>query len=154
MRLRPVRVDDFAHLFALDQLCFAPGISWSKAELTYFLRYPGNFSLIAEDETSGSPSPIAGFAIAGTERRRGTPLGRLITLDVRPEMRRRRIGETLLSAVEERLRSQSVAKLLLEVAVDNHSAQAFYARSGFTQTGRMRGYYLGRIDALIMEKTL
>lgn len=150
MRVRPVRADDFTELFALDQACFVPGISWSKAELGYFLRYPGNFSLVAEDD-AGS---IAGFAVAGTERRRGVLLGRLITLDVRPEMRRRRVGQTLLAAVEDRLRAAAVATLLLEVAVDNPSAQAFYLRSGFTQTGRIRGYYLGRIDALTMEKPL
>lgn len=150
MRVRPVRAEDFADLYALDQACFAPGISWSKAELGYFLRYPGNFGLAAEDEAGA----VAGFAIAGTERRRGAVLGRLITLDVSAEMRRRKVGETLLAAVEERLRAGGVRKLLLEVAVDNEGAQAFYARSGFEKTGRIRGYYLGRIDALTMEKSL
>jgi len=42
----------------------------------------------------------------------------------------------------------------LEVAVDNDAAQAFYQRHGFVRTGRIPGYYLGRIDALVMEKSL
>jgi ribosomal protein S18 acetylase RimI-like enzyme len=42
----------------------------------------------------------------------------------------------------------------LEVAVDNATAQSFYERHGFVRTGRIPGYYLGRIDALVMEKTL
>jgi [ribosomal protein S18]-alanine N-acetyltransferase len=150
MEIREARAEDFAELYALDQACFAPGISWSKAELGYFLKYPKNFALAAEAE----PGKIAGFTIAGTLRRQGALLGRLITLDVRPEMRRRRVGGALLHAVEERLRAAGATALLLEVAVDNESAQAFYRRHGFAQTGRIRGYYLGRIDALTMEKAL
>ncbi len=44
--------------------------------------------------------------------------------------------------------------LILEVAVDNHGAQEFYAGHGFVRTGRIPGYYLDRIDALVMEKPL
>lgn len=150
MDIREARAEDFAELYALDQACFAPGISWSKAELGYFLKYPKNFALVAEAE----PGQIAGFAIAGTLRRQGALLGRLITLDVRPEMRRRRVGGALLRAAEERLRAHGATALVLEVAVDNASAQAFYQRHGFAETGRIRGYYLGRIDALTMEKEL
>lgn len=150
MEIREARAEDFAELYAVDQACFAPGISWSKAELGYFLKYPRNFALVAE----GEPGEIAGFAIAGTLRRKGALLGRLITIDVRAEMRRRRVGETLLRAAEERLRAAGATGLVLEVAVDNASAQAFYERHDFKRTGRIRGYYLGRIDALTMEKGL
>jgi [ribosomal protein S18]-alanine N-acetyltransferase len=44
--------------------------------------------------------------------------------------------------------------VLLEVAVDNATAQSFYERHGFVRTGRIPGYYMGRIDALVMEKQL
>jgi ribosomal-protein-alanine N-acetyltransferase len=150
MLIREARGEDFAELYALDQSCFLPGISWSKAELGYFLRYPRNFALVAEDDEG----QIGGFTIAGTLRRQGALAGRLITLDVRPEMRRRRVGGALLHEAEERLRAAGATALLLEVAVDNETAQAFYRRHGFTVTGRIRGYYLGRIDALTMEKAL
>jgi [ribosomal protein S18]-alanine N-acetyltransferase len=150
VQIREARAEDFAELYALDQACFAPGISWSKAELGYFLRYPRNFALVAE----AAPGQIAGFTIAGTVRRQGAVVGRLITLDVRLKMRRQRVGGTLLEAVEERLRAAGATALLLEVAVDNESAQAFYERHGFARTGRIRGYYLGRIDALTMERAL
>lgn len=150
MEIREARAEDFAELYALDQACFAPGISWSKAELRYFLKYPKNFALVAEAEAG----EIAGFAIAGTLRRQGALLGRLITIDIRPEMRRQGVGGALLGAAEERLRAAGATALVLEVAVDNESAQAFYERHGFQRTGRIRGYYLGRIDALTMEKAL
>lgn len=150
MKIRAAEAEDFAELLALDQACFPPGISWTRAELGYFLKYPGDFGLVAEDEAGG----IAGFAIAGTFRRSGKLLGRLITIDVRGPMRRRGVGHALLAAAEERLRGAGAEALVLEVAVDNEGAQAFYAQHGFEGKGRIRGYYLGRIDAISMEKAL
>lgn len=126
-----------------------PGISWSKAELQYFLRYPGNIAVVAEDA-----GRVAGFAIAGSQRRRGAMLGRLITIDVDPGLRRRGVGHSLILAIEDLLRAQGASAILLEVAVDNLTAQAFYVRHGFVPAGRIPGYYLGRIDALVMEKPL
>jgi [ribosomal protein S18]-alanine N-acetyltransferase len=149
-RLRAVRPEDFNALYALDHACFAPGIAWSKAELHYFLRHPHNFAIAAEGEAPG----VAGFAIAGTLTRRGKLIGRLITIDVRAEFRRHGLGHALLEAVEAQLRAAGATAEVLEVAVDNLSAQAFYVRHGFARTGRIPGYYLGKIDALAMEKPL
>ena len=149
VQIRTPKPEDFPELYALDQACFAPGIAYSKAELQYFLRYPGNISVVAEDA-----GVIVGFAIAGIQRRRGIPIGRLITIDVREQGRRRGVGQSLMRAIEARLRKAGVEAVILEVAVDNVGAQQFYARHGFGQTGRIPGYYLGRIDALVMEKQL
>lgn len=150
LALRLTAPQDFRELFALDQACFAPGIAWSKAELQYFLRYPGNIALVAQDE-SGS---IAGFAIAGKLLRNGVTMGRLITIDVDPARRRRGVGHMLLEETESQLRAARATAVLLEVAVDNVAAQEFYEKHGFARTGRIRGYYLGRIDAFVMEKQL
>ena len=147
--MRAAVAQDFPALYALDQACFAPGISWSQAELQYFLRYPGNLAVVAEE--SGR---IAGFAIAGMQRRQGMLVGRLITIDVDSSMRRRGVGNGLMQTLEEQLRARGAGAILLEVAVDNLGAQEFYARHGFVRTGRIPGYYLGRIDALVMEKAL
>lgn len=137
-------------MHALDQACFPPGIAWSKAELLYFLKHSNNFAVVAE---SGEPE-LPGFAIAGTHRRRGSIVGRLITIDVRAHARRHGLGHALMEAVEERLRSARASAIVLEVAVDNAPARAFYERHGFARTGRIPGYYLGKIDALAMEKPL
>jgi ribosomal-protein-alanine N-acetyltransferase len=150
LSLRPIAQSDFPRLYALDQACFAPGIAWSKAELQYFLKYPGNIGVLVEDETGR----LAGFAIAGKQRRQGAVLGRLITIDVDAALRRRGIGHRLLEETETQLRAQGATAVLLEVAVDNTTAQSFYERHSFIRTGRIPGYYLGRIDALVMEKPL
>ena len=59
-----------------------------------------------------------------------------------------------MDAMLDRLTSAGTAIVRLEVAIDNIDAQAFYRRLGFFQTGRIRGFYLGRLDALVMEKSL
>ena len=150
LRLRPVEQVDFPALYALDQACFAPGIAWSKAELQYFLKYPGNIGVVAEDATRR----IAGFAIAGKQLRKGAVLGRLITIDVDATQRRRGVGHMLLEDIERQLRAAGATAVLLEVAVDNLTAQSFYTHHGFVSIGRIPGYYLGRIDALAREKPL
>lgn len=149
LNLRTAVPADYPTLYALDQACFVPGISWSKAELHYFLRYPGNISVVVEEG-----GRILGFAIAGLQRRHGVVLGRLITIDVDPGQRRHGLGRHLMEAIEGRLREQGATAVLLEVAVDNLGAQGFYKGHGFTKTGRIPGYYLDRIDALVMEKPL
>jgi len=149
-RLRAAVHDDYPALFKLDQACFAPGIAWSKTELEYFLKYPGNLSIVAENEAGR----IVGFAIAGRQRRQGALLGRLITIDVDQALRRRGVGHRLLEEIEAQLRGIGATAVLLEVAVDNTVAQEFYVQHGFARTGRIPGYYLGRIDALAMEKHL
>lgn len=155
IRIRGAQAADYATLYAIDQSCFAPGIAWSKAELVYFLRHPRNFGLVAEGDGGAGENPaLVGFAIAGTRRRQGQLGGHLITIDVLEGHRRRGVGDALLAAIEERLRAENIATVGLEVAVDNAGAQGFYARHGFVRTGRIPGYYLGRIDALAMEKTL
>ena len=95
-----------------------------------------------------------GFAIAGRQRRRGALVGRLITIDVDGAWRRRGMGHSLLEEIENRASGKGVVAVLLEVAMDNTAAQEFYVRHGFVRTGRIPGYYLGRIDALAMEKQL
>ncbi len=52
---------------------------------------------------------------------------------------------------------QHMRAICLEVRASNHAAQALYARCGFMQTARRKGYYaarndLPREDAVIMQK--
>jgi len=150
LRLRAAVHDDYPTLFKLDQACFAPGIAWSKTELEYFLKYPGNLSIVAENEAGR----IVGFAIAGRQRRQGALLGRLITIDVDQALRRRGVGHRLLEEIEAQLRGIGATAVLLEVAVDNTAAAGVLCAAWLRAHGEDSGYYLGRIDALAMEKHL
>ncbi|MGB7188495.1 MAG: hypothetical protein WBD10_00020, partial [Acidobacteriaceae bacterium] len=48
-------------------------------------------------------------------------------------------------------RETRAESLRLEVAVDNDAALAFYKTLGFVETGRIRGFYMGQLDALTMR---
>ena len=149
IRMRPAEREDLDALFALDQRCFRPGIAYSKTELRYFLFHLRSVSVVAEDDEG-----IAGFAIVDFQLERGRSIGHIVTIDVAPERRRRGVGRLLMDALLVCCRGARAGSLRLEVAVDNEGAQAFYRLLGFAQTGRIRGYYLGRLDALTMALDL
>jgi [ribosomal protein S18]-alanine N-acetyltransferase len=154
--LRDATAGDLAALHALDQVCYPPGIAYSKAEMRYYLRRPGALGIVADDarEDAQEDGQLLGFAIAEAVRYGKVRGGHVITIDVAPAARRQGVGTTLMNALESRLTLAGVTLLRLEVAVDNGVAQQFYTGRGFAAKETIRGYYLGKLDALVMEKEL
>ncbi len=148
--------EDLDRFFALDQSCFPPGIAYTREELAAFLAHPSAFCVLLE----GSGSKIThtpellGFAIARSLRSGGRAVLHIITIDVAPAARRRGMGTRLMDWMAAKGRELHVQALRLEVAVDNADAIGFYRRAGFAEVGRIPGYYLGRIDALVLERAL
>jgi ribosomal protein S18 acetylase RimI-like enzyme len=147
---------DLDRFFALDQRCFAPGVAYTREELAAFLAHPSAFSVLLEDRpTPAMPhGELLGFAIARTFSTRGKAVLHIITIDVSPTARRRGVGTILMDWMAEKAHDLHLKALRLEVSVDNADALAFYQRLGFTQVGRIAGYYLGTIDALVLEREL
>ncbi len=98
-------------------------------------------------ESSGG---IAGFILAEHDG----PSAHLITIDVCEPDRRHGVGTLLMRALEDKLAARGVRHVKLETATDNHAAIAFYQKYGYRTVGILKGYYLGRIDAYHMHKTL
>lgn len=151
VELRSVERSDLDALFVLDRQCFRPGIAYSRADLRYYLSHPHSASILAEDNITKA---ILGFIIAESYLEGGRRVVHIITIDVAPSQRRKGLGRKLMGAILDRSAAADVAILRLEVAVDNLEAQAFYRSLGFSQTGRIRGFYLGTLDALVMERCL
>lgn len=143
--LREFRPDDLTQLWELDQQCFQPGIAYSRVELMHYIRRHGAFTIIAE-----SGGEIAGFAIGESLRRRG----HVITIDVAESFRRRRLGSTLMDEAETRFRQSGCEVSLLETAVNNMGAIAFYKRRGYVVLKTIPRYYNGHLDALLMGRKL
>lgn len=79
----------------------------------------------------------------------------ILTICVLPAARRLGTGRFLLESAIAAVRSRNVARLFLEVAVDNLPATALYQALGFRPAGRRPGYYrtpAGAIDAAILVK--
>jgi ribosomal-protein-alanine N-acetyltransferase len=143
--IRPYEARDFAALYRLDQSCFPPGISYTKTGLRYFLGMDGAKCLVAEDG-----KVIAGFLLAEENR----PLAHIITLDVTESHRRHGIGSVLLRQTEANLAASEVRAILLETATTNAAAIAFWQAHGYRSEAVLKRYYLGRLDAYEMRKTL
>lgn len=148
VRIRESREGDFDELWRIDQECFPRGIAYSRAELAYYMAHCDGFTLVAELEEE---PPIAGFVVGQRHRHRR---GHIVTIDVREEARRLGVGSHLMGAAEERLRAGGCDSIYLETAVDNELALQFYKRHGYFVLKTIPRYYMGKIDALLMEKRL
>jgi ribosomal-protein-alanine N-acetyltransferase len=143
--LRSYQPHDFAALHRLDQSCFPAGISYSKTTLRYFLTISSADCVVAADGAR-----IAGFIL--TEE--NPPLAHIISLDVAEAHRRRGVGSSLLAESEKNLALRGVRSVLLETAIDNEAAVAFWKRHGYRIEAVLKRYYLARLDAYEMRKIL
>jgi len=174
--LRDYDKRDFELLFKLDRLCFDPGIAYSRPELASFIEQRRAYTVVAEwakgsgveEESESEPvtaiawkpgskaprpprQPIAGFVTFHYQRQ---GYGHIITIDVHPEARRHRLGTLLINAACERLRKMTAFMVVLEVAVNNHSALAFYDKHDFKRIKVLERYYNRDVDAIFMTKRL
>lgn len=140
--LRDLRDEDLEALYRLDQLCFEPGIAYTRPQIRRFLRLATARGAVAE--VGGE---IAGFAIG---YRSGRGVAHVLTLDVHPDFRRRRLGHALMRAVLSRLAEDGATETRLEVDVRNAGAIAFYERLGFRPLRRLEDYYAAGRPALEM----
>ncbi len=149
--LRDFRSEDFDTLWKIDQQCFPPGIAYSRLELKFYIRRRGSFTLVAElDQRQPGIESILGFIVSETSRR----AGHIITIDVLPRARRFGVGSQLLQSAEQRLAAAGCERVLLETAVDNTSALAFYKRHGYFLVKTVPRYYSNGVDAFVLQKDL
>jgi [ribosomal protein S18]-alanine N-acetyltransferase len=161
--LRDFREEDFEALWQIDQQCFAPGVAYSRAELAAYTHRAGSFTVVAQTvsadgQTAGNrrvrateSSAIVAFIIAEVNRR---GLGHIISIDVLPAFRRSGLGSKLLREAENRLETVECPAVVLETAVDNGAALAFYKRHQYGVVKIVPRYYLNGVDAFILEKKL
>lgn len=125
MSAAPFPTVDAAHLAAIHAEAFAA--PWGEAALSELLAAPGVFA-VAEDD---------GFILI----RVVVDEAEILTLAVRPTARRAGLGVRLVEAAVVRAAALGAERMFLEVAEGNAAARALYARSGFVEMGRRRGYY-------------
>ena len=153
--IRDYRPADFEQLWRIDQLCFPPGISYSKVELSSFIGQRHAITLVADqagEPRRPHPDNIVGFAVAHPTRRK---YGRILTLDIIPEARRAGLGSKLMAASEDRLRELGCSEVYLETAVNNEPALRLYRKLGYEVLGVLPEYYASHaLDAFQMGKRL
>lgn len=145
--IRDYQPEDFQTLWEIDQLCFSPGISYSRLELGFYIQRRNAFTLVANDSDD---LKILGFLVAETGPRRA----HIITIDVLAGARKQGLGSLLLETAETRIRANGCSVVSLETAVDNAAAIAFYKRHDYNVVRTIARYYSNGVDALVLEKDL
>lgn len=138
MSATPLSAPDPAALAALHAEAFAA--PWDSAAFADLLAQPGVFAVVESD----------GFILM----RQVADEAEILTLAVRPAARRAGLGGRLVGQAAVRSAAAGATRLFLEVAEGNAAARALYARAGFSEVGRRRGYYSRpdgvREDALVL----
>jgi ribosomal-protein-alanine N-acetyltransferase len=150
--IREYRAADFDRLWAIDQMCFPPGIAYTQMDLTGFITRRKAITLVAEfAEGSEFAGGIAGFAVAQPIRK----IGRILTLDIVPEARRFGLATQLMQECEKRLCAAGSEQVYLETAVNNEPALLLYRKLGYEILRRLPLYYPPHaLDGYLMGKGL
>lgn len=123
--------------------------SWTAPEIAALMITPGARADLAV--VDGDPAGFILTRAAGDE-------AEILTIATAPHLRRRGVADALIEAACAHLAATGVSKLFLEVAVDNASALALYAKHGFDLAGVRRGYYQrpdgARTDAQVLRREL
>jgi len=143
--IRPYDDADFGALCRIDAESYAPEIAYSRRTMRAFLRLPGAECLVAEEG-----GEIQGFILTD----RDGPAGHVITLDVAPGARRRKIGTRLLEAAHASLARHGVREVELETSTTNEAAVAFWRKHGYRECGVLPNYYQNGEDAYWMARKL
>lgn len=149
-QLRPFRTSDLEDAYRLDQICFTPGVAYSRSQLGAYVRMRNSKAWVAAVTERGE-SRLAGFVIASRD---SDAQGHIITVDVAPEWRRYGVGTLLMHAVENWMRERGGKIVYLETAEENLAAQAFYLKRGYAKLRRIENYYADGAAAWLMAKTL
>lgn len=150
VELRELRWQDLAAVHRIETDAFEHD-PWSEASFWAELaaRPRRDYVVLQERPADGGDPAVIGYAgldLAGE-------VADVMTIAVDPARRGRGHGQVLLRHLLERAADAGASRVLLEVRADNEPALALYARHGFAEVHRRRGYYSpGAVDALVMSR--
>lgn len=141
--LRKMKIGDLDQIMEIEKVSFPT--PWSRQAFLYeILDNDLAFYIVAErdEQLLG----YAGLWVILDE-------GHVTTIAVNPQIRRSRVGESLLRELEALAAQTGVRKMTLEVRPSNYAAQALYYKLGYVMRGVRKGYYSDtKEDAIIMWK--
>jgi len=146
----PLRAANAEALAALHRQVMNEPDGWSDAGLRRLLTARAARGFQAE--TGGA---IAGYVLAFA----AADEAEILALCVAQDHRRKGLAQALLRDLARELAAGQIIRLHLEVRASNFPARRLYARTGFIETGRRKGYYSGAVgepaeDAITMMREL
>lgn len=149
MDYRLYKPEDFAALYAIEEVCFHPPFRFGRRYLQWLVSAQNSATWIAEDE-----AVMAGFGVVEwTPSIRGLS-AYIQTIEVLPEHRGRGAGKELLARLEASANDAGAVTLWLHVDATNSTAIRLYGTHGFAPVGEEKNYYTAGRDAIIYRKEL
>ncbi|WP_419997253.1 ribosomal protein S18-alanine N-acetyltransferase [Streptomyces boninensis] len=160
LALREMRWWDIEPVLELERKAF-PEDAWSPAmfwsDLAHARGPEADRRYVVAEEPSAEPGGTARIVgYAGLAWVPGLDAGTadILTIAAAADRLGAGVGPALLEDLLAAAAAAGCAEVLLDVRVDNHRAQRFYERYGFTTIGVRRGYYQpGNVDAYVMRRT-
>lgn len=149
MRYRLYQPEDFAALYAIEEICFQPPLRFPRAYMQRLLQNPEGATWVAEDDGG-----MLGFAIVEWPHQEGEILAYIQTLEVLPGWRKQGVGAELLRRLESSAQSAGARLIWLHVDADNSSAIRLYQAHGYQCEAREEHYYARHRPALVYCKSL
>lgn len=145
--IEDVSIGHLDRLYEIETECFKKE-AFTKGQLLQLLRDYNAIGLVAK-----VGNDIVGFVIGMIYFERKALHGHILTIDVLPAYRRRKIGQRLLEEIEEIFRHKGAKISALEVREDNLGAIRLYEKLGYKKIGELKNYYAG-VHGIYLEKFL
>ncbi len=149
MRYRLYSHEDFAELYAIEEVCFQPPFRFGRRYMRRLIESPHAVTWIAEED-----GRMEGFAIVEFSRESGDVIAYIPTIEVIPEQRGHGVGGQLLLHIEGSARAEWAAAIWLHVDATNAGAIRLYEAHGYHSEGREDGFYAPGRGALVYRKLL
>jgi len=133
-------------LCQIEQKCFDEE-AFTRRQIAYLLTDYNTIALVAKVNLE-----VTGFIIAQVEISE-IEYGHIITLNVAPNYRRKKIASKLLDEVEVMLKQRGISECRLEVREDNNAAIKLYSKLGYRITDKLERYS-GKKHGLYLKKSL
>jgi ribosomal-protein-alanine N-acetyltransferase len=141
--------EDFAALYAIEEVCFRPPHQFSRTYMRRLIRQPHAATWIAEEGEK-----MVGFGLVEWTQNEVGVLAYVQTLEVLPEVRGRGVGGELLGRLEGSVREADASFIWLHVDAENVSAIRVYEKHAYQAQGTEQDYYGPGRAAVIYAKTI
>jgi len=153
MAIRRADAQDLNDLVALEDVCFTDGPyrnhRFDKANYRYHVKNPQSIVLVVPRQER-----LIGTAVHTLGSKSRSQVGRVISIAVDPNFRRRGIGRMLLDKGIGLLQQRGCRRVYLEVATNEKSARTLFQQAGFKRVRRLPDYYGPGLDGIRMKLDL
>ncbi len=147
IKIEPATIRFLEPFLKIEQQCFDQE-AFTKQQIAYLLTDFHTIAFVAKVD-----GEIAGFIIAQVEIEENTEFGHIVTINVAPSFRRKKVATKMIQQLENALKQRSISQSRLEVREDNYAAIRLYQDLDYQTVGKLDRYY-GKKHGLFLQKTL